>query len=46
MWHDHPCSQGNKATKRAVLVEVGWAKFEKGGIDKVGVFKKWEPCAN
>ena len=39
MWHDPPFSQGNKATKRVVRVEVGgergWkrggTKFQKGG---------------
>ena len=36
MWCDHPFSQRNNATKRAVGVEVGgggggWKKFVKGG---------------
>ena len=36
MWCDHPFSQRNKTTKRAVKVEVGdegreWTKFEKRG---------------
>ena len=34
MWHDHPFTQRNKETKKAVGVEVGewyWIKFEKGG---------------
>ena len=47
MWHNHPFSQRNKTTERAVGVGVGckrewgggggdWAKFEKGGEGIVG----------
>ena len=30
-WHNHPFSQGNKTTKRAVGVEVG-SNDEEGGV--------------
>ena len=49
MWCDHPFSQRNKATKRALRLKVGGkdggrTKFEKGGgacVDNIGgVFKK------
>ena len=42
MWRDHPFSQRNKATERAVGVEVGdenkiwWTKFEKKGVGNIG----------
>ena len=44
MWHNHPFSQRNKTTERAVGVGVGgkrewggdWTKFEKGGQVIVG----------
>ena len=37
MWHDHPFSQRNKTTERALGLWVGgnrkggWTQFEKGG---------------
>ena len=37
MWHDHPFSQRNKTTKRALGYGLegnrkgGWTQFEKGG---------------
>ena len=45
MWHDHPFSQGNKTTERAVGVGVGGnrvggsgcTKFEKVGGGGVGI---------
>ena len=45
MWRDHPFSQRNKATERAVGVEVGdeeegggggGTKFEKKGVGNIG----------
>ena len=45
MWRDHPFSQRNKTTERAVGVGVGgdkeegggggWTKFEKGGVGNI-----------
>ena len=39
MWHDHPFSQRNKATKRALELEVG-GKIGWGGRVKQNL-KKW-----
>ena len=43
MWHDHPFSQRNKTTERAMGVGVGddrerggLDKFEKGGVGSIG----------
>ena len=42
MWCDHPFSQKNKTTERAVGVAVGddreggWTKFEKGEVANIG----------
>ena len=43
MWRDHPFSQRNKTTERAVGVwvgddkeEGGWTKFKKGGVGNIG----------
>ena len=38
MWHDHQLSQGNKATKRTVGVEVGGRKKieKRQGVGNIG----------
>ena len=42
MWHDHPFSQRNKATKKTMAAEVGdkgrgWPTFEKKeGVRNIG----------
>ena len=44
MWRDCPFSQRNKATKRAVRVEVGGKGGEGEGLDKIwkkGTRKYW-----
>ena len=48
MWYDHPFSQRNKLTKRAVgwRLEVtgkrDWKNFEKTGLGNIGVFHEIE----
>ena len=43
MWHNHPFSQRNKTSKKAVEVKVrgngrerGWTEFKKDGIGNIG----------
>ena len=45
MWHDHPCSQRNKVTKRAMEMvggdeEGGGGFWKKNGRQYRGVFMK------